>query len=98
MIEVTDHICERYIKRFNTHLQSITDKEEQLAAAKKAVEAIFKDAIYVGNNNEGVLLRSDTFGAYIVVNCGVLITIYPVDKKIKHREKKQSGDRNENQN
>ena len=92
MIEITEHICERYIKRFNMQLQSISDDKERLNAAKQAIEAVFKDARYIGNNHKVVLLRSETYRAYMIVNCGVLITIYPVDQKVKHRERKLSGD------
>lgn len=91
MIAVTEHICERYIERFNTQLAAIDNHNRRINAAEKAIRAILKDAEYISNNDDGVLLRSETFQAYMVVNKGMLITIYPVDRKIKHREQKHKS-------
>jgi|GEM_PF-2924198 len=90
-IEITTHIAERYIQRFNPQLASIVDYNQRLIEAKKAINHILEDAVYINNDERGVLLRSNTYKAYLVVNQRTLITIYPLDEKTKIRELKLKG-------
>lgn len=90
-INITTHIAERYIERFNPQLASIADYNDRLIAARKAIKEILKDAEYISNDKKGVLMRSDTYKAFLIVNDKTLITIYPVDEKTKIREQKLKG-------
>jgi len=45
-IIISEHIIERYIERINPQLQSITDYNKRLIAAKQAINVILKDAQY----------------------------------------------------
>lgn len=88
-IVISEHICLRYIQRFNPNLESIPDYNRRLIAAKEALKAILKDARYLSDSKEGVLLYSDIYKAKLVVRDRTLITILAADNKIKIREKKR---------
>jgi hypothetical protein len=91
-IIISEHIIERYIERINPQLQSITDYNKRLIAAKQAINVILKDAKYVSDDNNGVLLISKTFNCAIIVRERVLITMFSPNK-IK-KEKKSNGNFN----
>jgi len=84
-IIISEHICERYIERINPQLSSIKDYNTRLIAAKRAINVILKDAQYISDDGNGVLLISKTFNCAIIVRERVLITIFPPNKK---KEKK----------
>jgi hypothetical protein len=82
-IIITDHIVERYIQRFNPQLSSIQDYNARLIAAKRAINVILKDAQYISDSENGVLLESKTFKCRIIVHDRILITIYETNKSKK---------------
>ena len=84
-IEITEHICHRYMERINPNLLSIVDYNMRLKAAQKAIISILQDARYISDDNRGVLLRSDMFKCDLIVQQRVLLTIYP-SKKFSSRE------------
>ncbi|MBI1936687.1 MAG: hypothetical protein HYS25_01040 [Ignavibacteriales bacterium] len=84
-IQITDHVCERYIERINPNLQSIRDYNSRLIAAKKAIKAVLQDAKYISDNERGILLRSDTFKCCLIISKRRLITIY------SYKPQKESG-------
>jgi 2-polyprenyl-3-methyl-5-hydroxy-6-metoxy-1,4-benzoquinol methylase len=94
-VYLTDHICKRYIERFNPNLESITDINERLMRAKKAIILILSDANYVLDDINGVLLNSKTFDCKIVIRHRRLITIYPNEKikkaKLKNKKSCKNG-------
>ncbi len=87
-IIITDHICQRYIQRFNPNLESIMDKKARLIAAREAIKTILNDARYVSDNQDGILMESAAFKARIVIKNKILITILTLDNKVKMRERK----------
>ncbi len=89
-IELTTHICERYIERFNQNLNAVKDFNARLIMAKKAIMVILADARYVSDDERGILLRSKTYSCNLIVHKRRLITIYPLDRKAKERERKHS--------
>ncbi len=87
-IEITEHICKRYIQRFNQNLASITNVKERLKAAEQAVKAIIMDAHYISDDKRGILLYSKTYDCCLIVRNKMLITLYKPDVKSKLREQK----------
>jgi hypothetical protein len=84
-IEITEHICQRYMERINPNLFSIADYNMRLKAAQKAIKSILQDARYISDDKRGVLLRSDIFRCDLIVQRCVLLTIYP-SKKFSSRQ------------
>jgi hypothetical protein len=82
-IIISEHIVERYIERLNPQLSSIKDYNARLIAAKHAINAILKDAQYISDSDNGVLLESKTFNCRIIVRDCILITIYEPNKSKK---------------
>ncbi len=89
-IQITDHVCNRYIERFNPGLAAITNNNTRIKTVKQAIIAILKDATYVSDNKDGVLLFSQNFNCNLIIRDKTLITIYPPDKKTKFRENKHA--------
>ena len=82
-VTITEHICERYIERFNPNLAAITTIKERLNAARKAINAILDDAVYLSDDPRGILLKSDTYKCKLVVKDRTLITILPLSSTKK---------------
>ena len=82
-IEVTEHVCIRYIERFNPGLASINNVNNRMLKAKKAVLAIIDDARYVSDDVRGILLKSKSYNCYLIIRDRKLITIYPPRPKAK---------------
>ncbi len=86
-IILTDHICERYIERINPNLESVTDVNDRLTMAKKAITAILNDARYVSDDDRGILMRSEMFNCNIIIKDRKLITIYTLtNDRIKKKK------------
>jgi hypothetical protein len=88
MITITEHICQRYIERFNPNLQGIRDNNKRLHIAQKAIKEVLNDARYISDDERGILLRSKTYNCNLIIKNRVLITIYSKNNKSKMREKK----------
>lgn len=87
-IKITEHICLRYIERFNQNLNAIEDYHVRLNHAEAAIKAILKDAHYVSDNLTGVLLFSEIYNCCVIVKDKKLITIFNPNRKNKERERK----------
>ena len=92
-IIISEHICKRYIERINPQLSSIADYNKRLIAAKRAINVILKDAQYISDDSNGVLLISRTYNCSIIVRERVLITIFPPNK-IKKEKRITDGNNN----
>ena len=92
-IELTDHVCLRYIERFNQNLAAISDVNERLKRAKIAIHSIIQAAHYVSDNGTGILLHSPIHICNLIIKDKKLITLYKPDKnnKIQSREKKYNN-------
>jgi hypothetical protein len=82
-IEISNHVCKRFIERFNPQLETVTNYNDRLRLAKNAIIAILKDAQYLSDDPRGVLLISHTYGAKLIINNKTVITIIPSGKKKK---------------
>ena len=87
-IELTEHVCLRYIERFNPNLNSIKDRQLRLDNAKVAIKSIIENAHYVSDDERGILLHSTLHNCNLIVRNKKLITLYSPVPKIKDREKK----------
>jgi len=95
-INITDHICQRYIERFNPALEAMSDKDKRLNAARTAIKAILKEARYISDDQKnGILLRSDLHRASIIIRNKTLVTIFDHSVKIKIRERKEREIKND---
>ena len=90
-IELTEHICLRYIERFNQNLNSVTDFNERLNRAKIAIKSILQAAHYVSDDERGVLLHSPMHKCNLIIRKRRLITLYTPDKKVYAREKRNDS-------
>lgn len=84
-VEITEHVCQRFIERINPNLLAIIDYKVRLNAAEQAIKAVLEDSKYISDDERGVLLRSATFNCDIILHNRRLITIYPCRKKSKGR-------------
>lgn len=84
-VEITEHVCHRFMERINPNLLAITDYKARLNAAEQAIRAVLEDSKYLSDDARGVLLRSVTFNCDIILHNRRLITIYPCRKKSKGR-------------
>jgi len=87
-IQITEHICLRYIERFNPNLAAIDDIKERLNRAKIAIKSIMESARYVSDDERGILLYSPLHKCNLIVRKRKLITLYHPNGKCKDREKK----------
>ncbi len=87
-VDVSDHICIRYIERFNPNLNAITDYEKKMQRARIEIKSILESARYVSDSREGILLYSPVHKCNIIVRNRVLITLYKPSIKEKNRERK----------
>jgi hypothetical protein len=90
MVELTNHVCQRYIERINPNLASINDINERLNRAKIAIKTVLSDAHYVSDDERGILLYSETYNCNLIIQRRKLITIYPVNYKSKIREQNRN--------
>lgn len=86
-IVISDHVCHRFIQRFNPNIQTMS-AGNQLEAARKALTVIVAESNYLSDNSKGVLLFSRSYNALLIIKDRVLKTIYTNCRKIKNREKK----------
>ncbi len=91
LIELTEHVCLRYIERFNPNLNSIKDYGMRLQRARAAIKQIIQNAHYVSDDSRGILLHSPTHNCNLIVRNKRLITLFTPDQKVKKREKKGNG-------
>ncbi len=82
-IRISDHVCNRFIERFNPGLTAINDVQKRLIAARRALISILQDSVYVSDRTEGVLLYNKSLKANIIVRNSTFITIYAKDQKRK---------------
>lgn len=87
-LELTEHVCLRFIERFNPNLNSIKDYQSKIDRAKVAIKSIVENAHYVSDDPRGILLYSPTHNCNLIIRNKRLITLYPPDQKQKDREKK----------
>ncbi len=87
-LEITNHVCKRYIQRFNPQLDAINDFNDRLIAAKKAIIAILNTARYLSDDHRGILLKSSEYKCFLIIRNKTLVTIYPEGTKRKYRERK----------
>lgn len=87
-VEITEHVCLRFIERFNPNLDSIIDFKARLNRAEQAIKSILQNAHYVSDSPDGVLLHSPVHKCNLIIRDKKLITLYKPGKKIKEREKK----------
>jgi hypothetical protein len=85
-IRISDHICRRFIERFNPGLSAVTDEHRRLMIARRALNSILEDSIYVSDNTDGVLLYNKSLKANIIVRNSTFITIYSKNQK-RNRER-----------
>jgi hypothetical protein len=85
MIEITEHICLRFIERFNPQLNTIEDYNERMNRAKMAVKSILSEARYLSDDDKGILMFSEVHNCYLIIKKKRLITLYPRDEKAKRR-------------
>ncbi|MBX3008643.1 MAG: hypothetical protein KF816_11540 [Melioribacteraceae bacterium] len=85
-IEISNHVCKRFIERFNPQLETVTNYNDRLRLAKNAINAILKDASYKSDDTRGILLISETFKAKLIVKNKTVITITPLGKKNRTNE------------
>lgn len=88
-VQVTDHICQRYIERMNPNLKAITDLKVKIDRARIEIKSILESAKYVSDNKNGVLLYSPVHNCNIIIRNKVLITLYSPNSKEKLRERKR---------
>jgi len=93
-IELTEHICLRYIERFNQNLASIVDDKERLKRAEIAIKSILESARYVSDDKRGILLYSKIHKCNLIIRNKKLITLYQPSKKGKEREQKHKKNGN----
>lgn len=86
-IELTEHVCLRYIERFNQNLNSIKDYKEKLRRSEAAIRSILVSAHYVSDDSRGILLHSPLHKCNLIIRNRKLITLYTPDSKVKTREK-----------
>lgn len=77
MIEVTKHAVRKYKSRIANN-EGISNK-----LAKKIILEILKDARYVSDNSNGVLLRNNDLRIEMILKNRRVITIYPIELKGK---------------
>lgn len=85
-IRISDHVCNRFIERFNPGLGAINDEHQRLMKARLALKSILQDSVYVADNTDGVLLYNKSLKANIIVRNSTFITIYAKDQK-RNRER-----------
>lgn len=86
-IKISDHICKRFIERFNPNLGAITNETDQLMAARRVLAAVVQESLYKSDDSRGILLYNKQLNALIIVRNKTLITIYPNLPKDKRRIK-----------
>jgi hypothetical protein len=87
-IEIGEHVCNRFIERFNPNLDAISSQPDKMDRARKALAAIVIDARYVSDNQNGVLLFNKQFNAKLIISNRKLRTIFQNSSKTKKRELK----------
>ncbi|HOJ19577.1 MAG TPA: hypothetical protein PLT92_13530 [Ignavibacteriaceae bacterium] len=85
-LKISNHICQRFIERFNPNLGSITNEQERLASTRRMLSSVINDAKYTSDNVHGVLLYHRALNANIIIRNKTLITIYQKTPK-KSRER-----------
>lgn len=80
-IRISDHVCNRFIERFNPGLTAINDEQKRLMAARRALISVLQDSVYVSDRTEGVLLYNKSLQANIIVRNSTFITIYAKNQK-----------------
>lgn len=86
-IKISDHICKRFIERFNPNLGAISNEQDQLMAARRVLAAVVLESNYKSDDSRGILLFNKQLNAQIIVRNKTLITIYPNLPKDKKRDK-----------
>lgn len=89
-VEITEHVCHRFIERINPNLLAITDYKARLNAAEQAIKAVLEDSKYISDDERGVLLHSAIFNCDIILHNRRLITIYPCKSKNKNGHAERS--------
>ena len=87
-IVITEHICLRYIERFNPNLNAIEDYKVRLSHAEQGIKAVLEDARYYSDDEKGVIVYSEVYNCCMVIKEKKLITIYQPNYKIMLRERK----------
>jgi len=80
-IELTKHILQRYIERFNPNLESVENIKDRFSRARQAIISILETAHYVSDDHRGVLLHSPLHRCNLIVRKRKLITLYQPEKK-----------------
>lgn len=80
-IELTEHVCKRYIERFAQNLTDVKDVNEQLKRARRDIHSILYAAHYVSDSNEGILLHSPVHKCNLIVRNRILITLWKPERK-----------------
>lgn len=88
MIDITEHICMRYIERFNPQLNAIANHDERMSRAKMAIKSILNEARYLSDDERGILMFSEMHDCLLIIRKRKLITLFPRNKKAKIRERK----------
>jgi hypothetical protein len=89
-IELTEHVCLRYIERFDPNLSKVSNINDRLNRAKIGINSILRSAHYVSDNDDGILLHSPMHKCNLIVRKCVLITLWKPDGK--KRSQKESPD------
>jgi len=79
-IKISNHVCNRFIERFNPNLEACTGKN-RYEKARTALTIIVDTALYLSDNKDGVLLYSKEYNAKLIVQNKVLKTIWYNKKK-----------------
>lgn len=79
-IELTEHVCKRYIERFAQNLTAVKDVNERLKRAKRDIHSILRAAHYVSDSNEGILLHSPVHKCNLIVRNRILITLWKPER------------------
>ena len=91
MIEITEHICLRFIERFNPQLNAIDDYHDRMNRAKMAIKSILNEARYLSDDEKGILMFSEVHNCYLIIRKKRLITLYPRNEKAKKRGRMQEN-------
>lgn len=87
-IELTEHVCLRYIERFDQKLNSIADYKARLKQAEIAIIALLRTAHYVADNEQGIILHNPEYSCNLIIRNRKLITLYRPDRTGKRKKRK----------
>lgn len=81
-IKISNHVCQRFIERFNPNLEACNGKD-RYEKARNALSIIVATAQYLSDNNGGILLYSKEYNAKLIVKNRILKTIWHNNTKKK---------------